>query len=153
MPHLFETTVQPDWIDYNGHMRDAYYGLVFSLAVDSFQDEIGFDAAYRTRTGCTIYLAEDHKFFLSEVKQGARLRIETRVLDCDAKRFHLHMQMYKGATLACVGEFMELHVNQHPKPHTAPMPDAILTQLQQRALSPEEATALPNRARALGLRK
>lgn len=63
-------TVLPEWIDYNGHMQDAYYGLVFSQAVDALQDDVGFDQAYRQKTGCTIYLLEEHKFFLSEVKKG-----------------------------------------------------------------------------------
>ncbi|EEE35651.1 conserved hypothetical protein [Rhodobacteraceae bacterium KLH11] len=30
--------MKPEWIDYNGHMQDAYYGLVFSYAVDAMQD-------------------------------------------------------------------------------------------------------------------
>ncbi|MCV2869292.1 hypothetical protein OEW28_11720 [Defluviimonas sp. WL0002] len=51
----YRTSVRPEWIDYNGHMQDAYYGLVFSHAVDAFQDEVGFDAAYRKATGCTTY--------------------------------------------------------------------------------------------------
>lgn len=80
----FETEIIEAWIDYNGHMRDSYFGLVFSLAVDAVQDEIGFDEAYRKATGCTIYLLEDHKFFLKEVKLGATVRVETRVLGCDA---------------------------------------------------------------------
>ena len=54
MIFTFETTVQPDWIDYIGHMRDAYFGLIFSLAVDACQDGIGIDTDYRERTGCTI---------------------------------------------------------------------------------------------------
>lgn len=31
-------TVLPEWIEYNAHMQDAYYGLIFSKAVDSLQD-------------------------------------------------------------------------------------------------------------------
>ena len=38
MAFLYQTQVLPDWIDYNGHMQDAFYGLVFSYAVDAFQD-------------------------------------------------------------------------------------------------------------------
>jgi acyl-CoA thioester hydrolase len=67
MSFVFETRVLMEWIDYNGHMRDSYYGLVFSLAVDALQDEVGLDAEYRERTGCTIYLIEDHKVYLKEV--------------------------------------------------------------------------------------
>ena len=140
MPFLFETTVQPDWIDYNGHMRDSYYGLVFSLAVDALQDKVGFDAAYRKKTSCTIYLLEDHKFYLREVHEGDRLVVSTRVLAVDVKRFHLHMVMTKDTDEICVGEFMEMHVQQKPKPHAIPMPNEIRLRLEalQEPLHPED---------------
>lgn len=145
----FETIVLPDWIDYNGHMRDSHFGLVFSLAVDALQDEVGFDAAYRQATGCTIYLVEDHKVFLREVKEGALVRVETRVLDCDAKRFHLHMQMFDGDACAAAGEFMELHVAQRPEPHATAMPEEIRARLEAARLDPDCAGRLPHRSRAL----
>ncbi|NSY40362.1 thioesterase family protein [Leisingera sp. ANG59] len=147
----FETKIMPEWIDYNGHMRDSYYGLVFSLAVDAMQDEIGFDAAYRERTGCTIYLLEDHKFFLREVKEGDRVRVETRLLDCDGKRFHLHMQMLAGDKIAAAGEFMELHVQQKPEPHATAIPSDILRRLQAAKIPASERHELKHRSRSIGL--
>ncbi|WP_170766181.1 thioesterase family protein [Ruegeria lacuscaerulensis] len=149
MIFTFETTVKPEWIDYNSHMRDAYYGLVFSLAVDAMQDEVGFDEDYRVRTGCTIYLLEDHKFYLREVTVADHLRIETRILNCDEKRFHLHMQMLNDGDLAAVGEFMELHIRQKPSPHAAPMPDEILQRLQTATLPPDDAAVLKHRSRSM----
>lgn len=155
MSHIFtfETTILPDWIDYNGHMRDSYFGLVFSLAVDALQDEVGVDEAYRTATGCTIYLLEEHKVFLREVKQGARVRVETRVLGCDAKRFHLYMQMFDGDALASVGEFMELHVSQRPEPRAAPMPPEIQARLAAAIPSDGDLATLPHRSRVIGLKR
>jgi acyl-CoA thioester hydrolase len=32
---LYETRVSSEWVDYNGHMNDAAYAKVFSLAVDT----------------------------------------------------------------------------------------------------------------------
>ena len=40
---IFKINVLEEWIDYNNHMQDAYYGLAFSYAVDHFQDVVGFD--------------------------------------------------------------------------------------------------------------
>jgi len=147
----FETEVQPDWIDYNGHMRDSYFGLVFSLAVDAMQDEVGFDQAYRERTGCTIYLLEDHKYFLREVKEGSLVRVKTRILGCDAKRFHLHMQMLEGREVVAVGEFMELHVNQHPSPHAAPIPAEIFERLRAAVMPDTTTKKMDKRSRPIGL--
>lgn len=146
---IYETTVISDWIDYNGHMQDAYYGLIFSFAVDAVQDAIGFDAAYRKRTGCTIYLLEDHKYFLKEVKLGAKLRVETVVLDSDEKRFHLHLTMLLGDIPVAVSETMELHVNQHPTPHAEAMPAEIAKRLADAQVSDPDALKLRSRSMML----
>lgn len=144
----FETPIQPDWIDYNGHMRDAFYGLVYSLAVDALQDEVGFDEAYRTATGCTIYLLESHSFFLREVKEGAIVTVETRVIGLDAKRFHLHLTMLESGETVSVCEFMEAHVQQHPAPKVVPMPPEIHAKLET---AWQDASQLSHRARSMGL--
>jgi len=49
-----------EWIDYNGHLRDAYYVLIVSQATDALMDRIGLDEAYRRRTQCTLYTVELH---------------------------------------------------------------------------------------------
>ena len=64
---LYRTAVAPDWIDYNGHLRDAYYVVALSSAIDALMDEIGIDAAYRARTRCTLYSLEMHVHWLHEV--------------------------------------------------------------------------------------
>lgn len=148
----YETRVRSDWIDYNGHMRDSFYGLIFSLAVDEMQDEVGVGARHRETTGCTIYLLEDHKVFLREVKAGCVVRVETRVIGVDDKRFHLYKQMFEGGDLVCVGEYMELHVNQHPTPRAEPMPPEARARLLRACLPAEAVAGLPHRARAMGLR-
>ena len=32
---LFETKVASEWVDYNGHMNDAAFAIVFSRSVDA----------------------------------------------------------------------------------------------------------------------
>ena len=54
----YRAQLQREWIDYNGHVRDAYYGLVLSYAIDDVMDHLGLDAAYRERTRCTLYTLE-----------------------------------------------------------------------------------------------
>lgn len=131
MVFRYETSVRPEWIDYNGHMQDAYYGLIFSHAVDSLQDEVGFDAEYRTRTGCTIYLLEDHRFYLQEVYEDDPLCVETRVVDVDEKRFHLHLEMKRNGQTVAICEFIEMHVHQKPSPRACPMPEPIRARLEE----------------------
>lgn len=147
----YQTTVRPEWIDYNGHMQDAYYGLIFSYAVDGFQDAVGFDRAYRERTGCTIYLLEDHKRFLREVKEGAVVEVETRLLDFNDKCFHLWSEMKEGTATVAVSEMIELHVQQRPTPHGTVFPSDLRHRMSQAVADREEASQLPYRARRLQL--
>ncbi len=46
----FRSTVRPEWIDYNGHMSEAYYSLVFGHATDALMAETGLGPAYREST-------------------------------------------------------------------------------------------------------
>ena len=119
---IFNIKVLPDWIDYNQHMQDAYYGLAFSYAVDHFQDCVGFDERYRTQSGCTIYVLEDHKFYLNEVKLGSELVIRTSLVDADRKKFILHSEMSVQDTLVATSEMLQAHINTNPKPKVTEMP-------------------------------
>ena len=119
---VFNQPVKSEWIDYNKHMQDAYYGLAFSYAVDHFQDCVGFDERYRTQSGCTIYVLEDHKFYLNEVKLGSELVIRTRLVDADKKKFILHSEMSVQDTLVATSEMLQAHINTNPKPRVTEMP-------------------------------
>ena len=106
-------------------MQDAYYGLAFSYAVDHFQDAVGFDENYRSRTGCTIFVVEDHKFYLNEVKLGSELVIKTTLLNADKKKFILQSQMFVNDKNVANSEMLQAHVQTVPKPKITEMPQNI----------------------------
>ena len=54
MLHLVDARVAPEWLDYNGHMNDAAYAIVFSRSVDALMDRIGIDAATRSPPGPSV---------------------------------------------------------------------------------------------------
>ncbi len=149
MPFEYTTTVKLEWIDYNGHMQDAYYGLVFSYAVDAFQDWVGFDAAYRTATDCTIYLVEEHKYFLREVKESDPLTVQISVLGVSEKLFHLHCVMQSDGHDVAISELMEMHVCQTPIPKGAPIPQVIAARLNELIISDTQKSQIARRARAM----
>lgn len=153
MTFRYDTTVHRDWIDYNGHMRDAYYGLVFSLASDAFLESVGITHDYRAETGGTVYLLECHTFYLAEVKVDAPLTVEARVLDVEAKRFLVHMTMLSDGRVRAVNERMELHVQQHPEPHAEPMPEQVKARLEGLRMDDAAIAALPQRARVMGFKR
>ena len=111
--------VPPEWIDYNGHMMDAYYSMAFTEATEAFLDHVGLGAAYRSRTGSGIYTAESHLCFLSSVTSGATLAYHTQLLGQDAKRLHVFHRMIRAGSVAATCELMFLHVSNG---RVAPMP-------------------------------
>jgi acyl-CoA thioester hydrolase len=111
--------VPPEWIDYNGHMMDAYYFMAFTEATEAFLDHVGLGAAYQARTGSGIYTVESHLCFLSSVPSGATLAYHTQLLGHDAKRLHVFHLMTRTGSVAATCELMFLHVSGD---RVAPMP-------------------------------
>jgi acyl-CoA thioester hydrolase len=152
---VYRATIEPSWIDYNGHVRDAYYGLVASLAVDDVMDRLGLDAAYRERTHCTLYTVELHLHYLHEVKSSDDLAVISSVLDCDRKKIHL------GCRFVCsrvnepvaVADMMLLHVHQGDKPGVAAFPDEVSAKLEALKLSPALREAFGPSSRKIELKR
>ena len=86
---IYRTGISPAWIDYNGHLNDAYYVVVLSLATDAAMERVGIDAAYRASTHGTLYSVEMHMHWRQEVKAEDTLEIDVYVLGVDTKRLHL----------------------------------------------------------------
>jgi len=105
-------TVPADWIDYNGHMMDAYYSVAFTEATEMLLDHLGLCAAYRSRTGSGIYTVESHVCFRASVRGGEQLRYTSRLLGCDSRRLHVfHQILLASGTEAATNELMFLHVD------------------------------------------
>ena len=123
---LYTTTVRPEWLDYNRHMTEGYYGVVFGDTTDAFMDFIGLHAEYRQKTQCTIYTIETHTYFLQELKANNPLRLTPQLLAFDAKRLHVFHHMYQAdeGYLAATMEAMLLHVNHEPRVVAMP-PDVL----------------------------
>jgi acyl-CoA thioester hydrolase len=139
---IYRTALAPEWIDYNGHLRDAYYGLIVSYACDALMDRLHMDAAYREQTRNTLYTVEMHIHYLLEVKKSDIVLVNVRVLGADQKRLHAAFDMTReGATeIAATAELMLLHVHQGETVTTACFPpevaDAIAAQLAATAEAP-----------------
>ena len=113
------------WVDYNGHLNDAYYLVIFSYAVDGLMARIGLDATGRAATGHTLYTLEVHLNYLQEVHEGVMVEVRTQILGVDAKRVHIFNTLHRqdsGALLA-TNEQMLANIdtsNAETGPKTAP---------------------------------
>jgi acyl-CoA thioester hydrolase len=136
---LYRTEVAPEWIDYNGHLRDAYYSLIVSLATDALMDRVGLDEAYRARTRCTLYTLEMHMHFLREVKKTDVVDVSVRILGTDRKRIHAALDMRCGRypDPVATAEIMLLHVHQGDEPKAQAFPPEVIEALAR--VAEEEA--------------
>ena len=133
MPALitYRTPVQEDWVDYNGHLRDAYYLLIFSYATDALMDRLGMDSNSREATGHSLFTLELHLNYLHEVKLDTEVEVHTQLIGHDSKRLHLYHSLHRvGDPQELAGnEQMLLHVDL-AGPRSAPFTAATLERLQ-----------------------
>lgn len=108
----YATPVEPAWIDYNGHLSEAYYVLVFGFATDAAMDALGLGPDYRAATSNSLYTVEAHVRYLAETGLGAELEVTTTVAGSGAKKLHLCHEMRVGGQLIATEEILGLHVNQ-----------------------------------------
>ncbi|WP_405875235.1 thioesterase family protein [Streptomyces sp. NBC_00005] len=137
---LFRETVRPEWIDYNGHLSEAFYVLVFGFATDTLMERTGMDAAYRKSTGCSMYTVESHVRYLRDVPEEAQLAVLTRMLGAAGKKARFTHEMYvvtgpqaepeADAVPVATIELLALHVDQEAGRAT-PFPDAVRERLTE----------------------
>jgi acyl-CoA thioester hydrolase len=138
------------WIDYNGHMMDAYYSVAFTEATEAFLDHVGLGATYRTQTGCGIYTVESHVCFAQSVRAGATLEFRSTLLGCDDKRLHLFHQMTASDSgqQAATNELMLLHVDLATE-RVTPMPPPRFRAVRLVATAQAALPAPPNAGRRI----
>ena len=146
-------TVEPEWIDYNGHLNMAYYNVLFDRGVDGAFEEFGLGPDYKDATGHSFYTAEAHVRYERELKEGDTVRATFRILDHDAKRLHAFQELvHEDGWTAATSETMSLHVDLSG-PKVAPFPDDVERRIKAMA---EDHAKLPRPERAgqpIGIRR
>lgn len=152
---VYRATIESEWIDYNGHVRDAYYGLAASYAIDDVMDYLGLDAAYRERTQCTLYTLEAHLHYLHEVKFSDDLGIISSILDFDRKRILIGCRFIcsRLSEPAATAEMMLLHVRQGDKPSVASFPDEVSATLGALKAAPAAREAFGPSSRKIEMQR
>jgi carnitine 3-dehydrogenase len=148
---LYESAVDPAWVDYNGHMTEARYGDLFAYATDAFLRHVGLDAVYLA-DGHSLYTVETHVRYLHEIAALEPVVVATQVLGSDEKRLHLFHTLEHGrdGTALATGEHLLLHVDTM-EGRAGPMRDPLGAGVAA-ATRAHEALPRPERAgRAVGL--
>ncbi len=148
---LYETTVEPDWVDYNGHMSEWAFLTAFGWASDKLFRYVGVDEDYRS-AGHTFFTVETHLNYVREASLADPLRFTTQVLGVDAKRLHFFHAMEHATTgdLLCTTEQMLLHVDTKAG-STAPLLPGPATALAAIAKAHADLPIPPQVGQVMGL--
>jgi acyl-CoA thioester hydrolase len=114
--------VRDEWIDYNGHLSEAYYVLVLGHATDAVMDHVGLGPGYRSANDASLYTVEAHVRYLEEVPAGADLEVRSSVVGATGKALHLWHELWVDGRLRATEEVLGLHVAGG---RTAPFPPDV----------------------------
>ena len=145
MTVLWREPVQDAWIDYNGHLSEPYYVLVFGHATDAVMDAVGLGPGYRETHDASLYTVEAHVRYLDEVSAGAELEVRSSVIGATAKLLWIWHELWVDGRLRATEEVLGVHVSGGS---SAPFPDDVAAAVQAaRTEPPAEASG---RIRAIG---
>jgi acyl-CoA thioester hydrolase len=150
--HRYNTRVEPEWLDYNGHMNVAYYTLAFDRAGEQFVASVGLSEAHTVETGNSWMVTEAHITYQNEAMSGDELEVTSRILALDAKRIHLFQSMFRkgDANLLATNEQLVLHVNLKLR-KVCPFAPQVLEKLQRLSMLHQRLTPPPEAGRSIGI--
>jgi acyl-CoA thioester hydrolase len=122
--------IEPQWIDYNGHLNMAYYNVMFDRAIDELWLQLGIGPGYmRERNGST-FTAECHVRYLREIHLGDPVQVSILLVAADHKRLHTFEELRHATEgwLSATSENMTIHIDMATR-KTASFPPDIRTRI------------------------
>jgi len=118
--------VEPQWIDYNGHLNMAYYNVMFDRAIDELWLTLGIGPAYMKERHGSTFTAECHVRYLREIHLGDPVQVSILLIAADEKRLHTFEELRHASQgwLSATSENMTIHIDMNTR-KTAPFPPDI----------------------------
>lgn len=157
IPAPFVSTVmavEPDWIDYNGHLNMAYYNVLFDRGIDQAFELLGLGEHYVKERRASFFTLETHVCYLREIGVNDSVRVHVRLLDYDGKRAHVFEELVhaeEGWTSATL-EQMSLHVDMAAK-KASPWPNDVLERLKAMHEAHSALPVPPQVGRIIGIKR
>jgi acyl-CoA thioester hydrolase len=123
--------IEPQWIDYNGHLNMAYYNVMFDRAIDELWLKLGIGPGYRSERNGSTFTAECHVRYLREVHLGDPVQVSILLVGADEKRLHTFEELRHATEgwLSATSENISVHVDMAAR-RTAPFPADINARIQ-----------------------
>jgi acyl-CoA thioester hydrolase len=133
---VWREPVQDAWIDYNGHLSEAYYVLVLGHATDELMDSVGLGPAYRSAHDASLYTVEAHLRYLAEVSAGSELEVRSSIIGVSDKLLWLWHELWADDRLRATEEILGVHVRRGS---SAPFPDDVRARAEAACVEPPAA--------------
>jgi acyl-CoA thioester hydrolase len=123
--------IEPQWIDYNGHLNMAYYNVMFDRAVDQLWLQLGIGPKYMKERHGSTFTAECHVRYLREIHLGDPVQIAVLLVEADEKRIHTFQELRHATEgwVSATSENMSVHINMELR-KTAPFPADIRARIE-----------------------
>src|SRR6476620_5436979 len=123
--------IEPQWIDYNGHLNMAYYNVMMDRAIDQMWLQLGIGPAYMKQHHGSTFTAEAHVRYLREIHLGDPVQISVYLLGHDEKRLHTFEELRHATEswLSATSENMRLHMDMKAR-KVAPFPPDIRARIE-----------------------
>jgi acyl-CoA thioester hydrolase len=123
--------IEPQWIDYNGHLNMAYYNVMFDRAIDELWLKLGIGPGYMKERHGSTFTAECHVRYLREIHLGDPVQVSILLVDADEKRLHTFEELRHAGEgwLSATSENMTIHIDMASR-KTAPFPPDIRARIE-----------------------
>ena len=118
--------IEPQWIDYNGHLNMAYYNVMMDRAIDELWLQLGIGPTYMKERHGSTFTAEAHVRYLREIHLGDPVQVSVWLLGADEKRLHTFEELRHAEEgwLSATSENMTVHIDMSVR-KVAPFPADI----------------------------
>ena len=124
--------IEPQWIDYNGHLNMAYYNVMMDRAIDELWLQLGIGPAYKKERHGSTFTAECHVRYLREIHLGDPVQVTVYLLGADEKRLHTFEELRHAGEgwLSATSENISLHIDMATR-KVAPFPSDIRARIAE----------------------
>ena len=130
---VWRESVQDAWIDYNGHLSEAYYVLVLGHATDAVMDLVGLGPGYRSANDASLYTVEAHVRYLEEVPAASELEVRSSIIGATAKLLWIWHELWVSGRLRATEEVLGVHVRDGS---SAPFPPDVAARARVACVNP-----------------
>ncbi len=144
MTVLWREQVRDEWIDYNGHLSEPYYVLVFGHATDEVMAAVGIGPGHREAHRASLYTVEAHVRYLDQVPAGADLEVRSELIGRTGKLLWIWHEMWLDGRLRATEEILAVYVVDE---RAAAFPDDIAARAEALVVPPPDQASRAIRIR------